>query len=86
MSRRAISLHRWALRLRKIDALRILAGPRQQTSGKIRSQPTVGPVENAMVFQDSGLFPWMSIEANVALRLDTRGVPRVEAGRAWRRR
>ena len=27
-----------------------------------------------MVFQDSGLFPWMSVEDNVAFGLMTRGV------------
>jgi NitT/TauT family transport system ATP-binding protein len=33
------------------------------------------------VFQESGLFPWMSVEANVRFGLDTRGVPAAEAGR-----
>ena len=28
-----------------------------------------------MVFQDSGLFPWMNVEANVGFGLMTRGVP-----------
>ncbi len=32
-----------------------------------------------MVFQDSGLFPWMSVESNVGFGLMTRGVPRAEA-------
>jgi NitT/TauT family transport system ATP-binding protein len=32
-----------------------------------------------MVFQDSGLFPWMSVETNVRFGLDTRGVPREQA-------
>src|SRR5262249_9514311 len=36
-------------------------------------------VENAMVFQESGLFPWMSVEANVGFGLMTRGVPAAEA-------
>ena len=32
-----------------------------------------------MVFQDSGLFPWMDVETNVRFGLDTRGVARGEA-------
>ena len=35
-----------------------------------------------MVFQESGLFPWMVVEANVGFGLMTRGVPKAEvAGR-----
>ena len=36
-------------------------------------------VQNAMVFQESGLFPWMSVETNVGFGLMTRGVPGSEA-------
>jgi NitT/TauT family transport system ATP-binding protein len=32
-----------------------------------------------MVFQESGLFPWMSVEKNVRFGLMTRGVPEAEA-------
>ncbi len=32
-----------------------------------------------MVFQESGLFPWMSVETNVGFGLMTRGVPGAEA-------
>jgi NitT/TauT family transport system ATP-binding protein len=32
-----------------------------------------------MVFQESGLFPWMSVTANVGFGLMTRGVPSAEA-------
>ena len=32
-------------------------------------------VQNAMVFQESGLFPWMTVTANVGFGLMTRGVP-----------
>ena len=38
-----------------------------------------------MVFQDSGLFPWMSVETNVGFGLMTRGVPRRRGGPAGRR-
>jgi len=63
----------------KSTLLRILAGLDHQTGGTIRVAAEGWPVENAMVFQDSGLFPWMSVEANVGFGLMTRGVPAAEA-------
>ena len=40
-----------------------------------------------MVFQESGLFPWMDVETNVRFGLDTRGVAaRRRRRRASRRR
>src|SRR5216110_2906818 len=65
----------------KSTLLRILAGLDKQTSGTIKVDAVGWAVENAMVFQDSGLFPWMSVEKNVRFGLDTRGVPREEADR-----
>jgi NitT/TauT family transport system ATP-binding protein len=59
--------------------LRILAGLDRQTSGTIRVDAAGWTVENAMVFQDSGLFPWMSVETNVGFGLMTRGVPARQA-------
>src|SRR5690349_9360930 len=63
----------------KSTLIRILAGLEQQTSGTIKVDAAGWPVENAMVFQESGLFPWMNVETNVRFGLDTRGVPRSEA-------
>jgi NitT/TauT family transport system ATP-binding protein len=63
----------------KSTLLRILAGLDRQTSGTIRVDAAGWTVENAMVFQDSGLFPWMSVETNVGFGLMTRGVPAREA-------
>jgi NitT/TauT family transport system ATP-binding protein len=63
----------------KSTLLRILAGLDRQSSGHIRVNAEGWAVENAMVFQDSGLFPWMSVEKNVRFGLDTRGVPASEA-------
>jgi len=63
----------------KSTLLRILAGLDRQTSGTIDINARGWAVENAMVFQDSGLFPWMSVEANVGFGLMTRGVPAAEA-------
>jgi NitT/TauT family transport system ATP-binding protein len=63
----------------KSTLLRILAGLDRQTGGTIKVHSEGWAVENAMVFQESGLFPWMDVETNVRFGLDTRGVPRDEA-------
>ena len=65
----------------KSTLLRILAGLDAQSGGDLRVQAPGWAVENAMVFQESGLFPWMSVEANVGFGLMTRGVPAAEAAR-----
>ena len=66
----------------KSTLLRILAGLDTQTTGTIAVDAKGWAVENAMVFQESGLFPWMTVEDNVAFGLTTRGVPAAErAGR-----
>jgi NitT/TauT family transport system ATP-binding protein len=63
----------------KSTLLRILAGLDHQTSGSITLDAKDWAVANAMVFQESGLFPWMSVETNVGFGLMTRGVPKAEA-------
>jgi ABC-type Fe3+/spermidine/putrescine transport system ATPase subunit len=65
----------------KSTLLRILAGLDRQSAGTIKVDAAGWAVENAMVFQDSGLFPWMSVEKNVRFGLDNRGVARDEANR-----
>jgi NitT/TauT family transport system ATP-binding protein len=65
----------------KSTLLRILAGLDRQTAGDIKVDAAGWAVENAMVFQESGLFPWMSVEKNVRFGLETRGVPAQEADR-----
>src|SRR5262249_40948486 len=65
----------------KSTLLRILAGLDRQTSGTIAVEASGWAVENAMVFQESGLFPWMNVETNVAFGLMTRGVRSAEAGK-----
>ena len=59
----------------KSTLLRILAGLAKETSGTVKVQAPGWAIENAMVFQESGLFPWMSVEANVGFGLMTRRVP-----------
>jgi len=63
----------------KSTLLRILAGLDRQTGGSVTVEAAGWAVENAMVFQDSGLFPWMDVAANVRFGLMTRGVPAKEA-------
>jgi NitT/TauT family transport system ATP-binding protein len=63
----------------KSTLLRILAGLDTQTGGAIKIEAPGWAVENAMVFQESGLFPWMNVETNVGFGLMTRGVPAGEA-------
>lgn len=65
----------------KSTLLRILAGLDFQTDGDIKVDAAGWDVENAMIFQESGLFPWMDVETNVRFGLDTRGVPSAEANR-----
>src|SRR6185312_13621191 len=49
----------------KSTLIRILAGLEEQTAGTITVDAAGWPVENAMVFQESGLFPWMNVAQNV---------------------
>jgi NitT/TauT family transport system ATP-binding protein len=63
----------------KSTLLRILAGLDHQTGGTIEVEATGWAVENAMVFQESGLFPWMDVETNVGFGLMTRGIRGREA-------
>ena len=62
----------------KSTLLRILAGLDQPTSGTFTIDAAGWPVGNAMVFQESGLFPWMTVEENIGFGLMTRGVPKAE--------
>ncbi len=74
-----VPVHRRPVGLREVDALRILAGLDTQSAGSFTVEAGGWSVENAMVFQESGLFPWMSVETNVGFGLMTRGVPGAEA-------
>jgi NitT/TauT family transport system ATP-binding protein len=63
----------------KSTLLRILAGLDRATGGTIDVDAAGWPVTNAMVFQESGLFPWMSVEKNVGFGLMTRGIAAADA-------
>src|SRR5271165_5166061 len=65
----------------KSTLLRIVAGLLAPTAGEVlwRDRPVVGPAEGvAMVFQSFALFPWLTVQENVELGLEARGVPRAE--------
>src|ERR1041384_3633740 len=63
----------------KSTLLRILAGLDRQSAGSIRVDAAGWAVENAMVFQEGGLVPWMNVETNGRFGLDPRNVPRAAA-------
>jgi NitT/TauT family transport system ATP-binding protein len=63
----------------KTTLLRILAGLEDATSGTVRwSIPTDRAPLRSMVFQNQGVFPWMTVLDNVAYGLTVRGVRKVE--------
>src|ERR1700759_5256749 len=65
----------------KSTLLRIVSGLLKPTSGEIlwREHPVQGPTEGvAMVFQSFALFPWLTVQENVELGLEARGVHRSE--------
>jgi NitT/TauT family transport system ATP-binding protein len=60
----------------KTTLLKIIAGLVKPTTGKITidESNTGGNPQCAMVFQDQGLFPWMTVLDNVAYGLEMHGV------------
>ncbi|HEX7589294.1 MAG TPA: ABC transporter ATP-binding protein [Anaerolineae bacterium] len=64
----------------KTTLLRIIAGLVEPTAGVV-SFDSVSPVDRlrtALVFQEHGLFPWMSVIDNVAFGLEMHGVTKKE--------
>lgn len=64
----------------KTTLLKIIAGLLEPTSGRITFgvEPSDGRYSNALVFQEHGLFPWMTVLDNVAFGLEMQGVKRKE--------
>ncbi len=66
----------------KTTLLKVLAGLVRPTSGTVSSRSgTDDRPDNAMVFQDHGLFPWMTVRGNVAFALEDRVARRGERER-----
>jgi len=65
----------------KSTLLRILARLETADAGSAIIDAGDAAVENAMVFQEASIFPWMSVATNVGFGLDTRGVPKAERDR-----
>src|SRR5476651_1164919 len=65
----------------KSTLLRIVSGLLRPTGGQVkwRGVPVTGPTDGiAMVFQSFALFPWLTVQENVELGLEARGVSRAE--------
>jgi len=57
----------------KSTLLNLIAGLDRPTSGVVHAEGSVG-----LMFQESALFPWLTVAGNVSLALELRGVPRRE--------
>jgi NitT/TauT family transport system ATP-binding protein len=64
----------------KTTALRIVAELEEPSSGEVLVRRTTGSLRplNSMVFQEHGLFPWMTVVDNAAYGLEMRGISRRE--------
>ena len=72
----------------KSTLLRCLAGLIQPSSGTVtyRGRPVSGPNPGAaMVFQSFALLPWLTVQQNVEIGLEARGVPEAERAEKARR-
>ncbi|EPC02149.1 hypothetical protein L861_15680 [Litchfieldella anticariensis FP35 = DSM 16096] len=73
----------------KSTLLHMVAGLQQATGGSVRAagQPVEKPApERTLVFQEHALYPWMTLEENVALALEFQDQPAKEArakARQW---
>src|ERR1700684_1767855 len=67
----------------KSTLLRIIAGLEAPTEGEVRfSIAHDGKPLRSVVFQEQGLFPWMSVLQNTAFGLKVRGIGRAEREKA----
>ncbi len=72
----------------KTTLLNIMAGFEQVSAGSVRvnGQPVGKPSwQRTMVFQDYALFPWLTVERNIAFGLEIKGVAAAEITRTVQR-
>jgi len=65
----------------KSTLLHLIAGLHHQTSGEVLTdgKPVQGPgTDRIMIFQDHGLFPWLTVGQNVEFGMKMKGIPRAE--------
>ncbi len=68
----------------KSTLLRVVAGFEAPSAGRVSvsGRPVTGPgPDRGMVFQDYGLFPWLTVRENVGFGPRARGLPRAEVAR-----
>lgn len=69
----------------KSTLLRVIAGFEAASAGRVMvsGRPVTGPgPDRGMVFQDYGLFPWLSVRDNIGFGPKARGLPRAEVAAA----
>lgn len=65
----------------KSTLLHLIAGLQSQTSGQILvdGNPIDGPgTDRILIFQDHGLFPWLTVGKNVEFGMKMKGIPKAE--------
>jgi NitT/TauT family transport system ATP-binding protein len=65
----------------KSTLLHLIAGLHTQTSGQVLvdGHPVQGPgTDRILIFQEHGLFPWLTVAGNVEFGMKMKGVPRTE--------
>ena len=65
----------------KSTLLHLIAGLQAQTSGQVLvdGRPVQGPgTDRILIFQEHGLFPWLTVAENVEFGMKMKGVPKAE--------
>jgi NitT/TauT family transport system ATP-binding protein len=65
----------------KSTLLHLIAGLQSQTSGQVLvdGRPVQGPgTDRILIFQEHGLFPWLTVAENVEFGMKMKGVPKAE--------
>lgn len=65
----------------KSSLLHLIAGLHSQTSGQIlvEGNPVQGPgTDRILIFQEHGLFPWLTVAQNVEFGMRMKGIPKTE--------